>query len=259
MKVYAIQVLESGEAYFGSSKHLAKRWARHRYDLKRGAHHNTGLQAAYNRVGLQGLVFVELSAELSVEAAHALEGALLKSTKALNIGLGVRGGDNLTRHPERASLTTKRAATQRQRIDAMSAEDRVRLWGRPGKQNPMYGRTHSTGSKQAMSASQLARNAFGPLSSFYGRKHSEEAKRKFSVLASARTGALNGFYGRKHSEQTKQLMSERHKGSTPKNVRPVVCDGVPHPSATAAGKTLGVCTATILFRIKSKYWDYSYA
>ena len=43
----------------------------------------------------------------------------------------------------------------------------------------------------------------------FGRKHSNETKRKMSEK---RKGAGNGFYGKHHSESTKQRISEANKG-----------------------------------------------
>ncbi|MBQ3996665.1 MAG: HNH endonuclease [Bacteroidales bacterium] len=42
---------------------------------------------------------------------------------------------------------------------------------------------------------------------FYGKKHSEETKRKISVAASKRVGNLNPFYGKRHSEETRKIIS----------------------------------------------------
>ena len=46
---------------------------------------------------------------------------------------------------------------------------------------------------------------------FYGKKHSEESKRRISE---ARKGENNPFYGRKHSEESKKKNAEAHKGNT---------------------------------------------
>lgn len=48
----------------------------------------------------------------------------------------------------------------------------------------------------------------------FGRKHSDETKRKMSEK---RKGAGNGFYGRRHSEETKQRISEANKGKNSKS------------------------------------------
>lgn len=73
-----------------------------------------------------------------------------------------------------------------------------------------------------------------------------------------RTGKNNPFFGKRHSPDTKAKIRAKRLGSKPANSRAVSIDGAIFPSATEAGRVLGVCTATILFRIKSRHWNYSY-
>lgn len=54
--VYAIKS-PSGKLYVGSSVNLHKRWAEHRARLLRGVHHTPGLQHAYDKYGIESLVF----------------------------------------------------------------------------------------------------------------------------------------------------------------------------------------------------------
>lgn len=57
--IYAITA-PSGKQYVGSATHFGKRWATHRYHLRRGTHHCPGLQHAYNKHGETALVFSKL-------------------------------------------------------------------------------------------------------------------------------------------------------------------------------------------------------
>lgn len=50
--------------------------------------------------------------------------------------------------------------------------------------------------------------AYGERNSFYGKKHTDETKRKISEIAKKRTGSLNHFYGKKHTKETKRKISE---------------------------------------------------
>lgn len=52
----------------------------------------------------------------------------------------------------------------------------------------------------------IARGGSAPM---FGRKHSEEAKKKFSET---RTGKNNGFFGKHHSEETKNLLRKANTG-----------------------------------------------
>lgn len=54
--VYSITA-PSGSCYIGSSKNIRARWAQHRVDLRRGAHHSEQLQRAFLKYGLDAFVF----------------------------------------------------------------------------------------------------------------------------------------------------------------------------------------------------------
>lgn len=53
---------------------------------------------------------------------------------------------------------------------------------------------------------------FGDSNPFYGKQHTEEAKRKMSEAAKKRTGDKNPFYGRHHSEETKEKIRQANIG-----------------------------------------------
>ncbi len=52
--VYAICNHVTGECYVGHSRDIARRWAGHRATLVSGCHSNPALQAAWDRLGLEG-------------------------------------------------------------------------------------------------------------------------------------------------------------------------------------------------------------
>lgn len=47
----------------------------------------------------------------------------------------------------------------------------------------------------------------------YGKRHSEEARKKMSKSASTHIGEKNNFYGKKHTEESRKKMSESHKNN----------------------------------------------
>lgn len=69
--------------------------------------------------------------------------------------------------------------------------------GYAGKDHPMYGKKHTEESKRKMSESRK-----GDLNHFYGKTHTEETKRKIS----------ESLKGTTHTEETKTKMSEARKG-----------------------------------------------
>lgn len=52
----------------------------------------------------------------------------------------------------------------------------------------------------------------GDNNSFYGKHHSEEARRKMREHHADISGSRNPFYGKRHSEESIKKMSESHKG-----------------------------------------------
>lgn len=78
MAVYAIVHQASGRLYIGSTSHLTRRWANHRWKLGNGSHENTVLQAAWIREGAAAFEFrvlenVQDSAQLRVREQSWLD------------------------------------------------------------------------------------------------------------------------------------------------------------------------------------------
>lgn len=176
---------------------------------------------------------------------YELEGTLL------NIGRHSKGGDNLTRHPNREEIIERRTASQQTTYDNLSDEDRKLMYGRPGELNGMYGKTHTDKVKLANSELHMGNNYR------LGHKATDETKAKMSAIASARVGELNTFYGKKHSEETRVRLSNANKGKMPINTNRLEIDGVVYNSQAEAARFLGVSGGTITHRINSKNPMYS--
>jgi group I intron endonuclease len=86
--IYQIRNTVNRKVYIGSAVNLRRRWARHRDDLRCGAHHSIRLQRSWNKYGSDAFVFeiLELVSEMrhliSVEQAH------LDRTNSFNPRLG---------------------------------------------------------------------------------------------------------------------------------------------------------------------------
>ena len=79
-----------------------------------------------------------------------------------------------------------------------------------GKRNPWYGRNLHENAIKAMI--ETNKRKVGELNHFYGRKHTEESKKKMSEHAK-RLNELNGnpFKGKKHSSETIRIISDKNK------------------------------------------------
>ena len=81
--------------------------------------------------------------------------------------------------------------------------------------HPMYGLKQTDHMKKTMSA--IMKKRTGKKNHFYGKKHSEETRRNWSILRSDPKNNLcksYGFKGKKHSEASKKKTSKSLMGRT---------------------------------------------
>jgi predicted GIY-YIG superfamily endonuclease len=69
-----------GNKYIGSSNNIYRRWSEHRRNLRRGSHHSTRLQAAWNRHA--GELRFEIICECSIDLLEKLEQKYISEMKA---------------------------------------------------------------------------------------------------------------------------------------------------------------------------------
>lgn len=211
---------QDGDVYVGSTNNLKQRLVDHKSNLRRGVHRNSRLQNAYNKGYFISVTVDECA---SREEAYALEQKFidcLPNEALLNIGLGVVGGDNLTRNPDRDKIIDKIAYAVNKRNASLTAEERRIVYGKPGERNGMYGRTHTPETRELIRQKVCTpENIAASRARRLGVKVSDETRRKMSEFAKTRTGERNPFYGRHHSEETRRLIAERNRGNIPLNVR----------------------------------------
>ena len=91
--------------------------------------------------------------------------------------------------------------------------------------------------------------AMGERNPFFGKKHTEDTKRKISVSRIGKyTGINNPFFGKKHKEETKLIISEKKKERGGIPVSQFSIDGVfikKWEHASIAGKTLKISPSSI--------------
>lgn len=255
--VYVITSIKTGKFYHGSSNNLRKRKSQHLSNMKGGRYGEHGLQKLYNKYGASDLKFSVVKLLTDREAAYALEDKLIKkhanNPMSLNVGLGARGGDNLTRNGRRAEVIAQITASMRKTVAKMTKAELAAWHSQPGELNGMYGKTHTAEARAKISAARKGKATTA------GYKHTAETRTRLSESAKQRTGERNPFFGKTHSAETRAKLSAANKGNLPGNTRRVKIGKKTYVSATEAGRQLGVVTATILHRIKSvNYPEYSY-
>lgn len=258
---YLLIDVKSGKFYVGSSFDVDKRIQRHINDLNKNIHHNKSLQEVWwaNKCLSHSIIPAQTR-----EEAYAIEAELLDRHKdndlLLNVGLGVKGGDNITRNKNREDIIARMTKTLRSRMSYMLPSERKIVFGQPGKQNGMWGKTHTAEARAKISKAHI-----GKISPIRGLKKnlSPEQRKLISDRAKKKVGVLNPFFGRKHSDEIRRHLSEVAKAAsrTPPNAKKVEIDGIVFKSATEAGKQLNVSKSLILYKAnseKEKYVNYRY-
>lgn len=247
--VYKITCLSSGKYYIGYSKEIKKRFQIHKTLLRTNKHGNILLQRAYDKYGCEDFTFEILHTCNTIDEAKKLELTYLEDINIIsflyNMHYNNSGGDTLTHHPNRTEIIEKITMTIIELNNNMTKQERQQKYGQNGEKNGMYGRTHTDEVKKRSSEMHKG-NAYCK-----GKKASDETRQKMSIVASQRTGDENHFFGKHHSEETKQKLREAKTRTVPTNTRKVIIDGITYVSVTEAGRQIGVCTSTIIHRIKS--------
>ena len=109
------------------------------------------------------------------------------------------------------------------------------MFGRTGKDNPMYGFKHTEATKQKMSDNHP--DFSGSKNPMYGFKHTAEAKQKMSE---SKSGSKNPMFGK--------------TGENNPRARSVEVNGVQYPTRKKAAEALGVSPSCIrLWILKNKH------
>lgn len=247
----------SGHFYVGSSIDIDKRIARHIRELMSHKHHNVNLQTKWNT----NPVLIEfVYPTKNREDAYFLEKIIIENNinnnKLLNIGTSVKGGDNLSRNPNRDFIIAKMTNKLNETIGNYTPLERKLIYGKNGDRNGMWGRTHTPEVRKKLSdimKSRIPRKGF---------KLSDTQKKILSECAKKRIGDKNHFFGKKHTEETKNKLRQHMLNNpiVPSNVRKISIDSEIYPSLTEAARKLNVSPALIVYRLKNpnKYPTYAY-
>lgn len=253
--VYEILNTVTGKRYIGSTKNFHQRCKRHRNQLIRNTHHCVYLQRAWNKYGEQCFVFRVISVYEDETSCRKAEQELLDSSydTLYNTSKLSSGGDLISHHPNKAQIVAHMTTSLNKKYDSMTLEERRVKYGHKGSKNGMYGRKHSIESIAKMRRAKLGKTAHNK-----GKPMSDAQKAKMSAIAKGRVGEKNPFYGRNHSEEARRKIAEARRGVTPSNARTVFAEGTLYPSATACAKALNVAVGTVCNRIKSKNYENYY-
>ena len=255
--VYVIIVNEAEKFYVGRTKNVDRRIRQHFSQLKDGKHCNVNLQKIWDNFGQEKFEFEIIANNLTERDSIDIEENFIKdkdlSEFRTNILIsGTFGGDAITFNPNKKEILEKISIATAKNVAKMSLEDRKNRYSKPGSKNGMFGKTHSDEARRKMSEANVGnQHAKGAI-------RSKEFRENMREIAKSRVGEKNHFFGKKHTIEAREKMRIAGIGRKPINRKPVVVDGVLFDSVSDAAKSLNVSAGTIIFRIKSKYWDYQY-
>ena len=263
--VYIILNKITNKFYVGHSVDIYKRFNSHRYLLKNNRHHSIYLQRAWNKYGEDNFEFIIIKQGISEEESIILEQFYIDEYKNYIYNVSNKatsGGDLTSYHPNRDLIVEKMTNSINEYYSSLSKEEKVLKYGQKGDKNGMYGKHHSNESKLKISENNKGKEPYNKnkkYEEYMSEEKAKQIKENLSSNAKLRTGNKNPFYGKHHSNETKEKIRKVHLGKKPVNCKRVKIDGVEYDSVTEAARQLGVCPATIIYRIKSKHFaNYNY-
>lgn len=209
---------------------------------------------------------------LEIELYYQYKLDVVKSMEFVNAGFAKKGfcGDTMSILTEegRKERIEKITNGLKETISKLTDEERHTKYARYEDKNGMYGKKHSEESKKKMSVKQKINGEKYSLNrkgksytDVYGKERADEIKHKLSDSQKMRTGEKNSFFGKHHSEKTKQILSEKRKGIKPVNMKKVQIGDKEFESLASASIETGIKYTTLWHRIKSnnqKYKNYQY-
>ncbi len=265
--IYKILNVATDDFYVGSTTREPKKRRWEHWDaLKRGAHHCTALQAAWDEFGADAFEF-----SVTEEVPDGQDVALVEDMHLL-----VHAGHA---HCYNTAMSTQYAASHLPEIKAKIAEALKRKFINKTL-HPRYGKKHSEETKAKIAAARKGQQA-GENHYRYGTTLSEEVRKKIGdaqrgkpkaprvlteegrakIRAAAEAGHYATWTGKSHTEESKLKMSKAVVATDP--------NGVEHeyPSITALRKATGFDASSINNCLKSglpiskgarKGWSFRY-
>lgn len=157
--VYQIRNLKNQKLYIGSSSYgggLSYRWRKHQNLLRINKHHSIKLQRAWNKYGADAFVFEVL---LYCDPGRCL----INEQVFIN---DLEPAYNIAQVAGAPMKGRKHTQESKGRMGTNQSGSNNNMYGRRGKQSPLYGRHLSESTKLKISQSRL------------GKKYSEESRRK---------------------------------------------------------------------------------
>lgn len=201
-KIYRV-TSPSGKVYIGQTIYsLTRRKQCHESNAR--ANCKTRIGAAIRKYGSQ-LLWEVIHDNVPVDALDELETKEIQNHNSFNCGYNAipsafGGGFTGKNHTDE----TKKILSEMKRGDGNP------MFGKSGELNPFYGKKHTEETKMNWRRADMSGEnnpMFGKPGGMLGKNQSSDSKK---AIAEKQKGEGNSFFGRKHSEETKRKMRESH-------------------------------------------------
>ncbi len=204
--IYQIVNVANGKIYIGSSCNIWSRWLTHRWALRKGRHHSTHLQKAWNKYGADSFSF-ELICEVPEEKLVQTEQIFLDALQCWKVSIGYNiatcaeaSGRNMSKETrERISQANKgKPAWNKGKpcSETQKLKQSLAMQGRPALNK---GKSPNKETREKISASLRGKPSWNK-----GKPWDEETRSKMSQAAKQKV----------ISEKTRINMSIAHQGKS---------------------------------------------
>lgn len=248
--IYEIKNIINNKRYIGRTKYPEKRKERHFRELKANKHHSIYLQRAFNKYGEENFVFNILQEVENEEEAIKLEQEYLNTPNDChyNVSKLASGGDLISYHPNKEEIKKKISEASKMMHTRMTEEQKLlfRL-KHSGENNGMFGRKHSEETKKKMSVNKKVKR--GKDHHQYGKTLSSETKKKISEPKKGNIPWNKGLKG--VQKWTEEQRRKRKENGLPKLRKKIYCEGKIFDSITEACEYYGITAGAMTHRLKS--------